>query len=448
MPYSITQRDSEWCVIKDDDGAMMGCHPSENAAAEQIQALYAGESQTSGVEIDALKMADPTPNAPPPNHQWKSLILPPPNEPFIQKVRSFLGMGKDTIKSGSHVFKGVDGARYMFLISSNAYEDRERETMTSKALSAYEASCYPGAGLFNCDNPLLWFHDPDVPIGTIEAVNYSQPFLIELAKELPDDPVAKVIWDFAEQNGDNAGASIKFGYLEEDRNDNGEYTDIVKLETSYLPERALAANVRTYAGVINDMSSKESDKRLNEIFAKATGGTIENAAEMIHAKSGEFKKKLAALGQVHKALDDPTAITDETDEAVAAAEDGAEMEAKQTPAANIGQLVELVSQIYALVMQQVDGQEYLMESEMALAKSLKALKDERVAEKAADSTLATRVAAIERQMGLTPRSVSQVKGSNPEAVSEAIKKLTSDVNEENLVDVWGFKVSPPIDYTK
>lgn len=404
---------------------------------------------TEFIERDALintpeQPSPPVETPPPITHYY---IPPPANEPLLTRVRSFFGMDV-ALKAGSQVIQGADGARYMFLISSNSYEDREQETITSKALEAYEASCYPGADVFYCDNPLLWFHDPDVPMGTIEAVAYIQPFLVEVAKELPNDPVAKVLWDFAESNGDNAGASIKFGYREEDRSPDGEYSHVIKLETSYLPERQLAANVRTYAGVLNDMSSAESNNRLDEIFEKVSGGKIKNAAELLHAKSGALKKQLAEVGLAHKAIGDPTDVADETEAAVDAAEDSAEMEAKAEPGANIGQLVELVAQIYRLVMEQVDSQSYLMEQEMALAKALKAIKDD-VAQskaKAADVSFELRIAAIEKQLGLSPRSVSQVKGTNPEAVSAAIKNLTSDVNEENLVEVWGFKAKPPIEY--
>ena len=56
MPYHKEEGHEEcpaskpWAVVKDDDGAVMGCHASEGDADEQIQALYANEA-------DALSQA-------------------------------------------------------------------------------------------------------------------------------------------------------------------------------------------------------------------------------------------------------------------------------------------------------------------------------------------------------------------------------------------------------
>ena len=49
MPYSVTEdhegcpADSPWGVIKDGDGELMGCHASQEAAEDQVAALYASE---------------------------------------------------------------------------------------------------------------------------------------------------------------------------------------------------------------------------------------------------------------------------------------------------------------------------------------------------------------------------------------------------------------------
>ena len=47
MPYSVTQTHPEcpdYAVIKDDDGQLMGCHPTKAEANEQVVALYAAEA--------------------------------------------------------------------------------------------------------------------------------------------------------------------------------------------------------------------------------------------------------------------------------------------------------------------------------------------------------------------------------------------------------------------
>lgn len=50
MPYHVVEghedcpAEEPWAVVKDDDGKLMGCHPSEADADEQLQALYANEA--------------------------------------------------------------------------------------------------------------------------------------------------------------------------------------------------------------------------------------------------------------------------------------------------------------------------------------------------------------------------------------------------------------------
>lgn len=51
MPYSVVENhegcpsDSLWGVVKDADGELMGCHPSESEALDQVAALYASEGE-------------------------------------------------------------------------------------------------------------------------------------------------------------------------------------------------------------------------------------------------------------------------------------------------------------------------------------------------------------------------------------------------------------------
>ena len=47
MPYTVTTSHpdcSGFGVTKDDDGALMGCHPTQAEANEQMAALYAAET--------------------------------------------------------------------------------------------------------------------------------------------------------------------------------------------------------------------------------------------------------------------------------------------------------------------------------------------------------------------------------------------------------------------
>lgn len=393
-------------------------------------------------------------------HEVKSFIATPrTDQGFVSKIISWF---KSDLKPGLHVVhKGNDPLRYMFIVTSNSYQDREDETITTSALKAYEDSCFPtDDGQFACDNPLLWWHDDDVPMGEIVAVNLSGPFLVEVARELPTR-VSKVLWDFAEENGDKAGASHRFGYLEKDRDPDGTFHRIYKQETTYLPERDLAANERTYAGVMS-MASAQSDKRLDEIFEKVAG--IKNASAKLHAKSGELEQELAAAGIQHKAqkppmppkadmpMPNPGAVAEaEADEEVEEdAKDEAPKSATLLPEVSLGAFTAFID----LVQEVVDAQTELLTRTMSLEKSLDELKEGRVSEKSVEQkaqegvetrlkALESSIATIKAQLAMTPRSVSQSVGKDADLtkqeIAEAIDKAEKARKEEGLVKdpFWG-----------
>lgn len=385
-------------------------------------------------------------------HEVKSFIATPRQDPTL--MERFRALFKSELKPGQYITKGADGLRFMFLITSNSYEDRDDETITSKALEAYEASCYPGDDLFHSDNALLFWHDDDVPMGEIVAVNYSKPFLVEVAKELPS-PTARVLWDYAEQNGDKAGVSQRFGYRDEDRKSDGSFTHIFKQETSYLPERSLAANTMTAIGVIDkNMSTPQSDKWLDKIFSEATGGKIQEAAAKIHAKSGELDKELTALGITHKARAD----TPPEGEKPVDAPDGeqppadAKPEEKAVTLADIRAYLGKVDRVIAMMEEMTGAQASMlddMENGMMQTEALaKAFNEQRTAEKAASDSIEQRLAALEARAKMTPKSVQR------DAETTDINKLTTslanakkEAEDSALVDSIIGKIKPPLDYS-
>ncbi len=44
MPYSIEERDGKWCVIRTADDKVMGSHPTQAHAIEQIRDIMLKES--------------------------------------------------------------------------------------------------------------------------------------------------------------------------------------------------------------------------------------------------------------------------------------------------------------------------------------------------------------------------------------------------------------------
>jgi hypothetical protein len=436
---------------------------------------------TDFIEQDALSS---TPDAPLETHEHtheevKSFLATPRFDPTLKE--RVVGLFKARDKPGVHVVqKAADGLRTMFVVTSNSYEDREFETITSQALKDYEASCYPGDDLFHCDNPYVLWHDDDAPIGEIIAVNYSEPFLVEIVKELPT-PFARLIWDFAEENGDNAGASHRFGYMERDREPDGTFHRIFKQETSYLPDRSLAANIGTYSGVMSDMATAQSDAWLDKIILERTGGAIKDGAKKLHARTGILDKELEALGITHKAAKPP--FPPKTDEATkpvmegeiaaddAVIEEDAEVmdEKEEMPppaeagAADMARMLVVMDSFYNMLSTMMDQSAASELDRVGMLKTIDELKEARVSEKAAEKvtldglmdklkSLEARFVPIEKQLSLAPRSASQTQASSdPEIakriVNEAIDGAEKAKKEGDLIESSMFgKVLPPIKY--
>lgn len=161
---------------------------------------------------------------------------------------------------GSSQIRKADGdaLRYMTIVTSNAYRDREEEIVSQKALEGYVDSCWKG-DRFVGTNPLLVWHGGE-PIGDIVYSEMVGPFLLEVAKERPNAVVnlalrgeepryaeIKSVWDSMEQEPD-LGASHEFYFNQRDRED-GVYDEIKKTETSVLP-RIAAANFFTEAQIV------------------------------------------------------------------------------------------------------------------------------------------------------------------------------------------------------
>lgn len=67
MPWSLQQRDGEWCVIKESDGSSEGCHSSRADAIKHQRALYANEARVASMyaELDAQPDPEPEPEVAP-----------------------------------------------------------------------------------------------------------------------------------------------------------------------------------------------------------------------------------------------------------------------------------------------------------------------------------------------------------------------------------------------
>jgi phage shock protein A len=216
------------------------------------------------------------------------------------------------VKDGITVFKGADGLRYMLIVTSNSYKDRDNEAIATKALNEYVEAAWAVEDKCLPENPLLVWHDGD-PIGDIVWTDMEGPFLLEVAKERSNKAIAltgdkfvyhttiKAVWNALERTRKRFGASHGFRYRDGDM-DNGVYKQIRKFETSVLPLDA-AANPYTFMGVVNDMNK---DKVLEDLLK--TPGIADKFRKGIRSVKGELDKR----GLEHKAKSDLTVGDDET----------------------------------------------------------------------------------------------------------------------------------------
>lgn len=256
MPYDIVKRGSKFCVVKRDGGKALGCHPTRTAAVRQMRAIYASESKHHPAEV--------------------------------------FEMG---------------GARYMLLVSTNGYKDRQDEYVSARAMKAFIDRQWDESG-FHGDNVMLFWHKGPA-IGDIVWANQEGPFTVEVARERKSGlplvaAYTEAIWNYLESPDEPYGASIGFGYLPEDREPDqagAVYRSIRKFETSVLPLK-FAANPYTFSGVLPNMTTKREEE-----LEKITGlrGLLEPLRRVLSGASDT----LADEGKEHKSIDGTATLTRE-----------------------------------------------------------------------------------------------------------------------------------------
>ncbi len=61
MPWSLDRRTEGWCVVKEADGTVAGCHDSRADAIRQQRALYANEARVASMYAELDARPDPEP---------------------------------------------------------------------------------------------------------------------------------------------------------------------------------------------------------------------------------------------------------------------------------------------------------------------------------------------------------------------------------------------------
>lgn len=145
--------------------------------------------------------------------------------------------------------------RYMLLITSNSYKDRDGEIISEAAWRDEIERKWDGDQYVGNDDLLFWHTGQ--PIGEIIYSDLHGRFLVEVARELPgaiqwNNVTLKIsdVWDIIERRKRAWGCSHGFRYPANALED-GVYSEVRKWESTVLPV-VRAANPFTYAGVIDN----------------------------------------------------------------------------------------------------------------------------------------------------------------------------------------------------
>lgn len=276
------------------------CHQVENYPDDILSNGYCDRWE----EKPGMPEPDPLPvvivedqravdDAPEPEVEYTYAVPNSNQKGFLQSLKERFSSGR---KAGQSVFRDAEGRRYMFIVTSNSYEDREQETIATKALERYVDNCWVAEDYFQSNNVHQFWHHDGLTDGDIVWADMDGPFLLELAKER-DDIVSKAIWDYYETTDEDLGASHRYWKRKQDKLADGTLPIISKFETTTLP-RFAAANLLTYSGVIP--MSKARDEYLDKLFG------VEGVAEMLKEGPQKLAKALEEAGIQHKSIDEPT----------------------------------------------------------------------------------------------------------------------------------------------
>ena len=174
---------------------------------------------------------------------------------------------------GLTVFKNAEGQWRWALLSSNAFEDRDGEVISQKALEEDVARADADGDY----GPLRWWHVPGLDIGTCDFNAMEGRILVEAGsfvnEQLGESIAAKAI---------DLSGSIGFFHPDTEPDEEGVYHSIRRFERSLLPKEA-ASN--PFVQLVVEQEGTPMKKEKIEEFKKklglgADGKLVESVVEM------------------------------------------------------------------------------------------------------------------------------------------------------------------------
>lgn len=368
-------------------------------AIEELADALTGESDTDDEDSGLYEMA----------FEGKALFVTP-TRTLIDRARTVLN-GKP-VQPGQTLLKDKAGRRYMFIITSNGYKDREKEHVATKALQEYVNACWTAdnTAFVGQQDHYIW-HARN--LGSISDLKYADMwdgFLVELWRE-NGTALSKAFYNFVERHSDvRWGAS--HGFFAEQDGDT--YTKIYKFETSTLP-LAEAANLATLSEVLPVANKSKREELLQKLFDEQYGPGVISPDDM-KLGTAHVAKKLQGV-EVKSAPD-------------------ADMQ-KQANASSFAQVAGLMNDLIEGMNAQEDRLQALEAHNKALAEEAGADLDEL---REAVDTLASQMKMIAEKVNAGPRLAARDMATalpvdSPEAV--LVKQQLDEQNFEGYDPMWG-----------
>ena len=332
----------------------------------------------------------------------------PPEDSEIPMLRSLDWINRNVDSFINMPFgiavKDVHGQPWHFTWSTNAFEDREGEIFTTKALEDFvlENEKKDDKGFFN-----LW-HIPGTDFASKQWQGVIGRFLIEAGPYLDNvagQAAKEFFTEFSSGHPQHApegwGSSPEFRFLPEEQMKDGVFHWLWITKTSTLP-RAAAANIHTKGSQVMALT-KQNEALAVEMFGPDFVKSLKLDAE---TKTAELEE----AGVAHKETETAEAETQEAETEETTTEEETEQPAQEAISVDIDQLAAAVSSQFVLKL------EPIAEAMVGMVEETKAI-TERIAKLEHQETIKSQVE--------TPRFTLQLTRA-----SEAVETVVAD--DDNL----------------
>lgn len=280
-------------------------------------------------------------------------------------------MGEEKKKAESFVvFKQEDGSSRWVSLSSNAFQDREGEIVSTKSLE----EAVENAAKAETKGPLLLWHVPAAKIGDCDFQAVHERFLIE-SGTFADTALAKKALDYFNTTDETLGVSIGFKHLASEK-ESGVYNRIRIIERSVCPLKVAANPWTTFQALrgveMNDAQKEWLEKVTSKEFVTNIMSATAKASEALEAGVAYKADVIDATKDGEKQTDPPGSQPDPQPNSQP--DITADLEKALTPIADaVKTLAEKTAEFAGQIS---ENQKTFAEAQQALDERLKALEAE------------------------------------------------------------------------